>query len=135
MTPFAPIIERARQRLGAAALEARLPRAKSPAELRSLGEDRYLSLMSLRIFRAGLKHSMVDAKWPEFESAFHGFDPRRVRLMSDEAMEGLLKNDRLIRHWGKLKAVRDNAAAMLEIAAEKGSFAAMLAEWPVGDIV
>jgi 3-methyladenine DNA glycosylase Tag len=135
MPLFAPIIERARQRLGAAALEAGLPRAKSPEELRRLGDDRYLSLMSLRIFRAGLKHSIVDAKWPEFESAFHGFDLRRVRHMSDEAMEGLLKNERLIRHWGKLKAVRDNAAAMLEIAAEKGSFGALLADWPVSDIV
>ena len=133
--PFAPILKRARQRLGEDALAARLPRPKSPEELRALADDRYLSLMSLRIFRAGLKHSLVDAKWPAFESAFHGFDPRRVRAMSDEAMEGLLKNDRLIRHWGKLKSVRANAATMLEIAVEKGSFGAFLADWPESDIV
>lgn len=44
------------------ALEARLPQPKSAAELCALGDDRYLSLISLRIFRAGLKHSLVDAK-------------------------------------------------------------------------
>ena len=55
MAPFRPILEAAQARAGgAAALEARLPRPKTPAELRALGDDRYLSLMSLRIFRVGL---------------------------------------------------------------------------------
>ena len=91
--------------------------------------------MSLRIFRAGLKHSVVDAKWPAFEEVFLGFDPRRVRAMSDEALEALLGDARLIRHWGKLKSVRDNAAAMLEVGEEHGSFGAWLAGWPGDDIV
>ena len=38
--------------------------------------------MSLRIFRAGLKHSLVDAKWPAFEEVFAGFEPARVVAMS-----------------------------------------------------
>ncbi len=55
MIPFQPILEAAQARAGgAAALEARLPRPKSPAELRSVADDRYLSLISLRVFRAGL---------------------------------------------------------------------------------
>jgi 3-methyladenine DNA glycosylase Tag len=133
--PFAPILDAARARHGAAALEARLPQPRSPEELRALGDDRYLSQMQLRIFRAGLKHSLVDAKWPAFEEVFHGFAPRRVRAMPDEALEALLADKRLIRHWGKLKSVRDNAAAMLEVASESGSFGAWLAGWPTGDIV
>jgi 3-methyladenine DNA glycosylase Tag len=134
-SPFAPILDAARTRLGAAALEARLPQPKTPAELAATPDDRYLSQMSRRIFRAGLKHSLVDAKWPAFEEVFHGFEPRRVRAMSDEAMEGLLGNARLIRHWGKLKSVRDNAAAMLGLAQEHKSFGAWLAGWPGEDIV
>ena len=74
--------------------------------------------MSLRIFRAGLKHSLVDAKWPHFEEVFAGFDPPRVRAMSDEALEALLQDKRVIRHWGKMKAVRANAAAFCELAEE-----------------
>jgi 3-methyladenine DNA glycosylase Tag len=133
--PFAPILEAAQARHGAAALAARLVRPRSPTELEALGDDRYLSQMSLRVFRAGLKHSLVDAKWPAFEEVFGGFEPRRIRAMSDETVEGLLGDRRLIRHWGKLKAVRDNAAAMIAVADEHGSFGGWLARWPATDIV
>src|SRR5579864_7345886 len=133
--PFATIFDTARTRHGAGAIEARLPQPKGASELAQIADDRYLSQMSLRVFRAGLKHSLVDAKWPAFEEVFQGFDPRRVRAMSDEAMEKLLGDARLIRHWGKLKSVRDNAAALLEVAAEHGSFGAWLADWPAADVV
>ena len=132
---FAPIIEAARARLAAPALEARLPQPRSPAELKAVLDDRYLSQMSLRIFRAGLKHSLVDAKWPAFEEVFNRFELRRVRAMSDEALEALLADSRVIRHWGKLKSVRDNAAMMIAVAEEHGSFGAWLADWPGTDIV
>ena len=132
---FAPILEAARTRLDAGALEARLTLPRMPAELKAVPDDRYLSQMELRIFRAGLKHSLVDAKWPAFEEVFDGFEPRRVRAMSDEAHEALLGDRRLIRHWGKLKSVRDNAAAIIEVAEEQGSFGAWIADWPGTDIV
>lgn len=134
-TSFAPILEAARARVGAAALEARLPQPLSAEALAATGDDRHLSQMSLRIFRAGLKHSLVDAKWPAFEEVFFGFEARRVRAMPDEALEALLADRRLIRHWGKLKSVRDNAAAMLGVAEAHKSFGAWLAAWPGGDIV
>lgn len=132
---FAPILAAARARHGGAALEARMAQPLSAAELEAVGGDRYLSQMSLRIFRAGLKHSLVDAKWPAFEEVFFGFEPRRVRAMPDEVVEALLGDRRLIRHWGKLKSVRDNAAAMIAVAEEHGSFGRWLARWPATDIV
>jgi 3-methyladenine DNA glycosylase Tag len=132
---FTAILEAARARHGAAALEGRLAQPRSSAELEAVGDDRYLSQMSLRIFRAGLKHSLVDGKWPAFEEVFFGFEPRRVRAMSDEALEALLGDRRLIRHWGKLKSVRDNAAAMIAVSDEHSSFGAWLAAWPATDIV
>jgi 3-methyladenine DNA glycosylase Tag len=134
MIAFAPIRQRALERLGADELERRLPQPKSAAELRAVSDDRYLSQMSLRVFRAGLNHSVVDAKWPGFEEVFFAFAPRRIAALSDEALEKLLKDDRLIRHWGKIKSVRANAAAMLQLASEKGSFGAYLADWPAGEI-
>jgi 3-methyladenine DNA glycosylase Tag len=68
MSDFVPILDAASARAGGtAALEERLPAPKSAERLRAVGDDRYLSLMSLRIFRAGLKHSLVDARWPAFE--------------------------------------------------------------------
>lgn len=123
-------------RFGSAkALEAMLPQPRSDAELRALSDDRYLSLISLRIFRAGLKHSLVDAKWPAFEEVFFGFDPEKVVLMGAERLENLMQDSRLIRHLGKLKSVPRNAQFILDVRREKGSFGTLIADWPVTDIV
>ena len=136
MVDFQPILRAAEARAGgAAALRARLPMAKSAAELRAVGDDRYLSLMSLRIFRAGLKHAMVDARWPAFETAFQGFEPRRIRMMSDEDLDALLTDRRLIRHAAKMHAVRANAAALRDLGEDTGGFGAYLAGWPGADVV
>ncbi len=136
MTDFRTIREAAEARLGgAAALEQRLPMPKSDEELRSLGDDRYLSLVSLRTFQAGLSHSMVAAKWPAFEEVFQGFEPRRVRAMSDEDLERLLGDTRLIRNGRKIMAVRDNAQAVCEIAEAFGGFGAFLAGWSGAHII
>jgi 3-methyladenine DNA glycosylase Tag len=135
MIAFARIRKAAEKRLGAAALAARLPKVKSPAQLKKVSDDRYLSLMSLRVFRAGLKHEMVDAKWPAFEKVFRGFEPRRVRAMSDEDVEKLMGDARLIRHLGKLKSVHANAAALCDLGDQQGSFGAWLAAWPGAEIV
>ncbi|MFI4987967.1 MAG: DNA-3-methyladenine glycosylase I [Alphaproteobacteria bacterium] len=136
MTAFKTILAAAEKRSGGTqALAMLLPKPKSVAELAAVPDDRYLSTMSLRIFRAGLKHSMVDAKWPAFEEVFHDFEPHRVRAMSDEALERLMQDKRLIRHWGKLKSVRDNAAAIIALTAGAGSFGRHLAAWPAERIV
>ncbi|AYC33703.1 DNA-3-methyladenine glycosylase I [Pseudomonas cavernae] len=119
----------------AAALEARLPVPKSADELRQLSDDRYLSMIALRVFRAGLKHSLVDAKWPAFEEVFFGFDPHKVVLMGAEHLERLMQDARLIRHLGKLKSVPRNAQFVLDVTREQGSFGALIADWPVTDIV
>ncbi len=131
---FSEILSGTQKRTGGA-LEKELPRPRSGDELRATGDDRYLSLMSLRIFRAGLKHSMVDAKWPAFEEVFAGFDPLRVRAMSDEDLEKLMADRRLIRHWGKIKAVRANAATLIAVSEEHGGFGTFLADWPGHNIM
>ncbi len=134
--PFEAIEERARERLGGAqALVDRLPVPKSASDLRAMPDDRYLSEMSRRIFRAGLKYSLVDGKWPAFEEVFLGFAPKRVVAMSDDELEALLEDKRLIRHWGKLKSVRANAAAMMQVAEQNNGMGAYLADWPREDPV
>jgi len=136
MTPFSEIYAiAARRKGGEAALGAELPVPKDADALAAVADDRYLSLMSLRAFRAGLRHALVDAKWPAFEEVFQGFDPYRVRAMPDEALEGLMGEKRIIRHWGKIKAVRDNAAALIAISEEAGGFGRYLADWPESTIM
>ncbi|WP_043528654.1 DNA-3-methyladenine glycosylase I [Litchfieldella xinjiangensis] len=118
------------------ALEAFLPKALTPEELKQKGDDRYLSAMSQRVFRAGMQHSVVDAKWPAFEEAFWGFVPETLVLLSPEQIDGYMKNDRIIRHRTKLQTIPKNAQFILDIHQEQGSsFGEFIASWPSGDIV
>lgn len=113
--------------LGAAPLSAQ--------ELAAIPDDRIFSVMMRRIFRAGLKHSLVDAKWPAFEEVFYHFNPKAVQEMSDEKLEELMHNERIIRHFGKIKSTRENAVMMVDLALEYGSVARMIADWPEDDII
>lgn len=116
-------------------IEALLPVALTEQQLQALPDDRLFSDMCRRVFRAGLKHSVVDGKWPEFEKAFYGFDPEKISLMSDDQLENLMQNDKIIRHWGKIKATRLNAMMIQDCVKEYGSFGAFLAQWPSSDII
>lgn len=116
-------------------LEDSLPQPLSEAELIAVPDDRYLSMMTQRIFRAGLRHAMVDARWPAFEEAFWGFDPDKMVLLSAEHIEQHMQNQALIRHLGKLRSIPHNAQLILDIRQEYGSFGHFLAQWPSSDIV
>jgi 3-methyladenine DNA glycosylase Tag len=120
---------------GEEALESLLPKAASTTELMAVNDADYLSLMSRRIFRAGLKHSLVDSKWPEFERQFSAFDPFVCAMMSDDFIDECMANKKIIRHLGKIKTVRDNAQFMQQIARENDSFGHYLASWPKDNIV
>ncbi len=135
-TPFAEIEAKAAERHGGEdELAKLLPEPRDPAALRAVSDSEYLSRMSFRVFSAGLRQSMIESKWPAFEEVFRGFEPRRVRAMSDEELEALMSDDRIVRHWGKIKATRHNAAAMCDIAQDAGSFGSWLADWPADDPV
>lgn len=136
MDAFSKIFDRAANyKGGETELEAALPWPKSATALKKLGDDRYLSAMAKRVFQAGFVWKVVDNKWPAFEEAFYGFDPLRVAHFSDEKLEELATDRQLIRHYRKMKAVRDNAVFVVETAEEHGSFAKVIASWPSEDIV
>lgn len=130
MRPFDEIYQQALENWGEAEIAARLQKPKTAKALIATGDEFYLSGMSRRIFRAGLRHSMVDAKWPDFEKVFHGFDIDAVRMMSDEGLEKLMQDKRIIRHWGKIKSVRANAQAISDLSSEYSGFGQYLADWP-----
>ncbi|RRJ84447.1 DNA-3-methyladenine glycosylase I [Aestuariirhabdus litorea] len=134
MERFERIRERALERWGEGELVQRLPRVSTDDELVSLSDSDYLSAITRRIFRAGLKHSLVDSKWPAFEEALWGFKPEALALLSEEQIDQLMQNRDLIRHRGKLRTVPVNAQMVLDIAAEHGSVGRFLAQWPCNDI-
>jgi len=135
---FEKIYDRAAKRKGgAAALEKLVADAKpkSKAALKKLGDDRYLAEMTKRIFQAGFVWRVVEQKWPDFEAAFQGFQPGRMALLSDEDLDVLGRDTRIIRHAAKIAAVRHNAIFVTDLAKEHGSAAAFFADWPSEDIV
>lgn len=117
------------------AVEALLPQVKTPEELAAIPDDRWLSEITRRVFQAGFNWKVIDSKWPGFEAAFHGFDVHRNAMMSDEDLDRLLADKRIVRNGAKIRSVRENAAFLLELAAEHGSAAACLAHWPAADHV
>jgi len=133
---FKSIRARAEKRKGGAkVLASLLPKKPNNKALAKLPDDRILSDMAARIFSAGFVWSVIDKKWPAFEEAFLEFNPKRLLFQPAEFWEKLASDKRIVRHAGKIKAVRDNAKFVTEIAKEHGSFGKFLAAWPADDQV
>lgn len=115
---------------GAKNVESALPKALSDRSLKNKDDSFYLSNMTRRIFRAGLKHAMVDGKWPEFEKAFNDFDPFFCAMLSDDDIDAAMKNKSIIRHRGKLLSIRKNAQFVIDKSRAYKSFGGYLASWP-----
>lgn len=132
---FEEIWDRAVARKGGeAAVEAQLPTLRTPAELAAIPDDRWLSQMARCVFQAGFSWTVVDKKWPGTEEAFWDFSPARCRSMSDEEFDALLKDTRIIRNGAKVRSVQNNAAFLMDLAAEHGTSAgAVFANWPMSD--
>jgi len=118
-----------------AMLEQVLPSTATPKELSKITDDRYLSMMTRCIFRAGFVWRIIDYKWPGFENAFANFNPLAVAHFSDERLEQLAQDTTIVRHFTKIVAVRNNAVYVLDQQRRHGSFAAFIAAWPTEDIV
>jgi 3-methyladenine DNA glycosylase Tag len=133
---FAPIMKRAAARKGGqAALRKLLPRNRTPAQLKRIPDDRWLAEITRRVFCAGFVWKIIEYKWPGFERAFKGFKPAAVANLSDEALEKLASDPRIVRNYRRVMSVRDNALFVLDIAREHGSFGRFIAQWPEDDIV
>lgn len=131
MKAYATLYDLAASRKGGEkSLESLIPRPKSAAALARMPDDRWLSAMAKAVFRAGFNWSVVDNKWPGIEAAFEEFDPYRIAFMSDDDLDILVKDTRIIRHWRKLKAIRTNAQYVVDLAAEHGTAAKYFANYP-----
>ena len=98
MTSFQTLYELAAMNKGSSAiLEGVLPSIATPEELSKITDDRYLSMMTRCIFRAGFVWRIIDYKWPGFESAFAKFNPLAVAHFSDERLEELAQDTTIVR--------------------------------------
>lgn len=136
MVNFSEIRTRAAERKGGEEiLVSLLPQVADPKALANLPDDRALAEMTKCIFRSGFSWKVIESKWPDFETVFHGFTLQRLVFEPDEYWDDLVSDKRIVRHGGKIQAVRHNAGFVSDIAAEHGSFGRFAAAWPEDDIV
>ena len=134
MSGFEDIRLRAEARKGGArALKAMLPTVATKKQLIELGNDRYLAMMTKSINQAGFSWKVIENKWPSFEEAFLGFDPRKLSYLSPEQWEAFTSDKRVVRNWQKIKALQDNVFFVQDESRRSGGFGQFIADWPVED--
>lgn len=134
MLAFSKIRDRAAKRKGGdEVLQGLLGAAPDNADLAALPNDRILSAMAERVFSAGFVWSVIEAKWPGFEEAFLGFEPKRLLFQPEEFWGELASDKRIVRNGVKIMSVRENATFIERVSAEHGSFGKFLAQWPADD--
>jgi 3-methyladenine DNA glycosylase Tag len=106
---------------------------KTHDQIAATPDDRILAMMTERVFQAGFSWKVIENKWSGFEAAFNRFDPRACAAMSEETFDALLKDVRIVRNAQKILSVQANARFLLDLAAEHGSAAKALADWPDDD--
>lgn len=125
----------AKRKGGEAALASLLGPMPDNAAVADITDDRILSTMAERIFAAGFVWRVIEQKWPGFEEAFLGFEPKRLLFQPDDFWHALTADERIVRNPQKIKSVRDNAVFVERVSKEHGGFGRFLADWPADDQV
>lgn len=91
-------------------------------------DDRELfERLALESFQAGLSWSTILNKRDAFRTAFQAFDPEVVSRFGEVDRERLMADAGIVRNRAKIGATIGNAAGVLDLAREFGSFDAYLA--------
>lgn len=87
-----------------------------------LDDQKLFEMLILEGTQAGLSWITVLKKRGEYRKVYHQFDASQMAGWSDEKMEHILQNPRIIRNRLKVFAARQNARAFLRVIEAKGSF-------------
>ena len=82
----------------------------------------YLEQLTKPVFEGGINWKVIESKWPGFQVAFQGFDPETVATLTPDDLDALMADTRIVRNRRKIEATVHNAAEMLAIEKEYGSF-------------
>lgn len=136
MADFTAIRARAAKRKGGeAVLASLLGPAPDNRKVAAIPDDRLLSTIAERVFAAGFVWRVIEQKWPGFEDAFLGFEPKRLLFQPDDFWHDLASDSRIVRNPQKIRSVRDNAVFVERVSREHGGFGKFLADWPADDQV
>ena len=99
---------------------------KAPEQINPQRLGDYLDVMSKAVFQTGMSWRVVENKWPGTREVFHDFDAERVASMSLAEIDAIAGDTRVIRNRRKIEAIVSNAARMVELDKQHGSFKSYL---------
>jgi len=135
MEKFSNIYLRAVERKGGKkALKSLIQKPATNKQLIKFADRDYLAAMTKKVFQSGFIWRVVENKWSGFEEVFWGFSPEKLQLASDEQIERMAQDKRIIRNYIKVKSVRENAYFVKDVSDKLGSFGQFIADWPVEEI-
>ncbi len=94
----------------------------APPQVQVESLNDYLKVMSKAVFQSGMSWRVVNAKWPDTNDAFDGFEIGKVAALTDDELDELAQDRRVIRNRRKLAAIAHNARRIIELDAEHGDF-------------
>ncbi|MHC4220156.1 MAG: DNA-3-methyladenine glycosylase I, partial [Planctomycetota bacterium] len=86
-------------------------------------DQRLFESICLDGFQAGLSWITILRRREHFRTAFRDFEIERVARLNQRSVERLLRNERIIRHRGKIESTINNAKRAIELINECGSLA------------
>lgn len=90
-----------------------------------VADDRRLfEKLCLEGFQAGLSWRTILTKRENFRDVFHQFDFNQIAMFTDHDVERLIKDNRIVRHRGKIESVINNAKRARQLVEQEGSLAA-----------
>jgi DNA-3-methyladenine glycosylase I len=94
---------------------------------RPVADDRVLfEKVSLEGFQSGLSWLTILRKRDNFRAAFADFEPEVVAGFTESDVERLLGDAGIVRHRGKIESTINNAARVIDVQDEVGSFASLV---------
>jgi DNA-3-methyladenine glycosylase I len=88
---------------------------RGPERIENASPADILETITKAVFQGGMSWRVVEAKWPGFREAFHGFDPHRVAALTPDDVDRLKEDTRIIRNGRKIEATVHNAEAVVAL--------------------
>jgi len=99
---------------------------QAPTQITPSGLADYLDVITRAVFQSGMSWRVVEAKWGGFREAFGGFDPATVAAFTDDDIDRLAADQRIIRNRRKIEATVTNAQTLLALEDGPGGFVGWL---------
>jgi DNA-3-methyladenine glycosylase I len=89
---------------------------------RPISDDGYFEELTKSVFQGGLSWDVIEAKWPGFRRAFSNFDVKDVSDYTPDDVDRLMSDPEIVRNLQKIEATIENAAEVLLVQIDYGSF-------------